>query len=404
MRTITFSSILDGVARLYGETALTTDDAAIVAAALDDLRITELFTHAAWRELDVIEQRFYAPDYDATKAYAIGDVVYYSATDAYYTATKASVQPDAMVVEGAGTTEANGISLRDGELNGKPRYTLVGGTTDQDIIYADSGEWFLGSSGLDIYVGEEDVSSPDLVVSWRAIFSGTLPAPTVRRATWADIDAAGIDRATVPTIAGGGNLPTDTYFWAINTELPKIVDFVQAGKTPIGTVNAVTLHDPRLQPASANVPFVRREGALQVVGVSQTSVWVRFTRREPRFTTTAYAGGTTYGIGDLVYDATTGLCYESLTASNTGNAVTDTTHWQPQEIPHFGQRFLTRAALADLYDSKDQEAKAARHEAKAQIALDDAYYVQTRREGQFTRMGVLAGASHQDEPSITSST
>jgi hypothetical protein len=32
--------------------------------------------------------------------------------------------------------------------------------------------------------------------------AGTAPAPTVRRATWADIDAAGIDRSTVPLLAG----------------------------------------------------------------------------------------------------------------------------------------------------------------------------------------------------------
>jgi hypothetical protein len=293
MRTVTFSRILDGIARLYGETALKADDQAAVAAALDDLRCTELWTHANWRELDVIEQRFFAPDYAAGTTYAEGDFVYDASTDTYYE------------------------SVQD---------------------------------------------------------------------------------------ANTGNAVTNTTWWAEATGLSKTVNFVQAGKTAIGTVNAVTLHDPRLQPASANVPYVRREGALQVVGVAQTSVWVRFTRREPRFTSTAYASGTTYATGDVVYDSATGLCYESLTDSNTGNAVTDTTNWQAQEIPYFGQRFLIRAALADLYEGKDQEEKAGRHEAKAQQALDHAYYAQTRREGQFTRMEVLDTGSGQDEPAITSST
>lgn len=41
----------------------------------------------------------------------------------------------------------------------------------------------------------------------------------------------------------------------------------------------------------------------------------------------AYAGGTTYALGDTVTDLTNHLLYESLVAGNLGNALTDTTKW-----------------------------------------------------------------------------
>jgi hypothetical protein len=40
-----------------------------------------------------------------------------------------------------------------------------------------------------------------------------------------------------------------------------------------------------------------------------------------------YSGGTTYALGDVVIDATAHKVYESLAASNTGNALTDATKW-----------------------------------------------------------------------------
>lgn len=291
MRTVTFARILDGIARIYGETVLTSEDAATVAASFDLDRIEQVWSHGNWRELDVIEERFFANPYDVSAAYVVNDVVYYSGTDTYY----------------------------------------------------------------------------------RALQSTT------------------------------GNLPTDPVNWVVATGFSKAVPFIQSGKTPIGTLNAVTLHDPRIQPSSANVPVIRREQAAQVVGVSQTSVWVRFTRRAPRFTTNPYSGAISYAEGDIVYSETTGQCYESLVAANVGNALTDSTSWQVQAIPHFAMGFLLRAGLADLYYSQDDEKRGDRQEALAFTKLDDAYYVQNRREGQYTRMEVLAGHGPvQDEPNLVS--
>lgn len=114
--------------------------------------------------------------------------------------------PDAMVVEDAGTEAAEGIYLRDGELLVRPVYK----SATREIAWQGSGiGWRIRRIGFltGEYDGsDEDVLSPDLVEVW-TIEAGTAPAPTVRRATWADIDAAGIDPLTVPILAGTEYLP-----------------------------------------------------------------------------------------------------------------------------------------------------------------------------------------------------
>lgn len=109
-------------------------------------------------------------------------------------------QPDAMVVEGAGWNEANGVFVRSGEQNGKPVYGGLGGIewleTSPDFF-----EWVFFEG---VYIGFDNVDTPDQITSWSNVY--VPPAPTVRRATWADIDAAGIDRSTL-----GGTLPINTF-------------------------------------------------------------------------------------------------------------------------------------------------------------------------------------------------
>ena len=111
-------------------------------------------------------------------------------------------QPDAMVVDGAGTASVNNVYLRDGDFQGYPAYTLVGGVSGVDSLsFLGVTPWAIGSQSLSpIYYesSEGGLATPDLVTSWSVSVDGTAPAPTVRRATWADIDEAGIDRSTVP--------------------------------------------------------------------------------------------------------------------------------------------------------------------------------------------------------------
>lgn len=109
------------------------------------------------------------------------------------------VHPDAMVVEG--TLQVDGVYLRDGDLNSKPKYA---NGTHRIEWYSNlsTHQWnILFVSGEDevVYYSNEDVDTPDLVTTWSIVAPS--PVPTVRRATWADIVSFGIDPSTVPLLA-----------------------------------------------------------------------------------------------------------------------------------------------------------------------------------------------------------
>jgi len=55
-----------------------------------------------------------------------------------YTAYQAVIEPERMVVSGAGTTGIDGTYLADGTFNGYPMWTKAGGTSQQDSIYVGS--------------------------------------------------------------------------------------------------------------------------------------------------------------------------------------------------------------------------------------------------------------------------
>lgn len=99
--------------------------------------------------------------------------------------------PDAMVVEGV--SGDGKIYRRDGSYTNKPQYTEVGGTARDDSLYWDGSLWQWSHAGVVSSGSDDAVPTPDSAV-WDIGDS-----IEVRYATWADVDAAGIDRTTVPT-------------------------------------------------------------------------------------------------------------------------------------------------------------------------------------------------------------
>jgi hypothetical protein len=101
---------------------------------------------------------------------------------------------DAVVVEGAGTTEYNGLWFRDvgNDYNGKPAY-LKTGLAGFAIVYAE-GNWGVGYAfpSLDT-VGYIDGLGSDVPYPWDVdpsewqVIDAEAPAPTVRQATIADL-------------------------------------------------------------------------------------------------------------------------------------------------------------------------------------------------------------------------
>ena len=97
---------------------------------------------------------------------------------------------DAVVVEGAGSPEANGLYLPDGEFNGETLYRKDADTS----IFAANPEpdrfWVIRtSSDGDLYVNDVDNEHPWDVLTW-FVNDGISPAPAVRQATLGDLYAA----------------------------------------------------------------------------------------------------------------------------------------------------------------------------------------------------------------------
>lgn len=91
MRTVTFQSVLWGVARLLGmrpEKDLTADRAGTLTEYINS-RLVEGWRWDFWPEWTACEQRQFRPSYDETASVAAGDEVYDLGTDKYYRAVLA---------------------------------------------------------------------------------------------------------------------------------------------------------------------------------------------------------------------------------------------------------------------------------------------------------------------------
>lgn len=98
---------------------------------------------------------------------------------------------DAILVAGAGTSEANGTYLRDGIYNGRPSYinSENGNTIISDFVFGQNLEWIitiydpiLGVSAA-AYYSQDQVATPDLASNWIVPFGSDSPAPNVTIAT-----------------------------------------------------------------------------------------------------------------------------------------------------------------------------------------------------------------------------
>jgi hypothetical protein len=109
--------------------------------------------------------------------------------------------PDAIVIEGAGSSEVNKVQIRaDNDIFGYPSYVYVEGgqklwQTSWSFI---NSEWLISNTegSVDIYYKAGPADHPTEAV-WSAFLNGEEPVPTIRYATWEEVDAAGIDRSEV---------------------------------------------------------------------------------------------------------------------------------------------------------------------------------------------------------------
>lgn len=154
--------------------------------------------------------------------------------------------PDAMVVEGAGNAEVNKVYTRVStsvyrnitdevvrEIVAETFFIPDEYTTSWEINNKYTSEGF--SSAILI------IPPPDTFTTWSG---GTAPAPTVRRATWADIDGAGIDRASVPLIGATDHILVGLPYTGVLQMNPQAFD--SPGKNAYGQVKRIVSMRPYL--------------------------------------------------------------------------------------------------------------------------------------------------------------
>ena len=97
-----------------------------------------------------------------------------------------------------------------------------------------------------------------------------------------------------------GNLPTDTTFWAVASDLIQTISLDQVGETPIGEVLRAYRVDPRVCPGAIQYEFnLVEDGVLLPTGPAQP--WIEFSLRPPTFASTDLDGMTyPYRIAEAV--------------------------------------------------------------------------------------------------------
>ena len=136
------------------------------------------------------------------------------------------------------------------------------------------------------------------------------------------------------------------------------VAFEQSNKTPIGRVYKVYLRDPATNRGPIDTPFRLLISGIHVGFNHGATVFIKFTKRAPTFTSVPWNAATTYGIGGLVFDPASGNCYSSLQADNTNHAVTDAVWWALVEFPFAICDPVVRGAYSDALREEGQTDKA----------------------------------------------
>lgn len=173
----------------------------------------------------------------------------------------------------------------------------------------------------------------------------------------------------------------DSTKFGILTPFRRSLDYEQTDETEIGEVKAIWDRDPLIHFGTAQkVEFVLGD-KIYVAG-DAARVWVEYRQRPPSWTGADYAATTTYALDAQVYSPTQGDFYRSLVASNTGQAVTDTTKWERIDVPYVLQDAIAQGILGELLETDEKFDWAGRALAKASRLAEQSFTKISRQQGQ----------------------
>jgi len=165
-----------------------------------------------------------------------------------------------------------------------------------------------------------------------------------------------------------------------------------AGKTSMGEVAAVYeteedgLRDV-VDGSGRRVDYALTPTGMTLFGVVPNSVWVRFRKQPPRFSTTLWSAGGTYPAGYVVLwpatatsdEQTGGECY--MAVQDAAGAYS----WLKQDLPAILERYAMLATMADLLRREGQPERAGAAAADAEDELDRAWRVSMGQQGVMQR-------------------
>lgn len=214
-----------------------------------------------------------------------------------------------------------------------------------------------------------DLSVSMRSVKWRDIVTEILAEQDLETTSWLADASAGQKARLANSFNRNLRVIWEKRFWSYLTvseerdidtsgDIP-VVPYSATGEVNLGLIRGVFTTDPR-DPAVTSVPVSFTLGATGIlfpVTPTLDTYWVTHQLRVHRFTLAAWDSGTSYAAGSVVYNDTTGECYECIVA-NTNQATTNTAYWTVQRVPHFLYDYAVAATLADLLGSRKPESAA----------------------------------------------
>lgn len=341
MRTVTFQSVLNGVAQLLGMVP-TRDLNPARASSLTEYinqRVSEGWKWEFFPEWTVVEQRFYRATYDATANVVAGDERYHIASANYYQALRAQT-PAAQ----APATLTGGIYVENSA------YWAVCAQ-----VY-EGNDWATGTA----YTVGQKVRNPS---------DGIFYQCHTAHNSGANFDATKFGRLT-----------------AFN----KYVAYEQTGLTPIDEVKGVYRRNPRVFTNNPGaIAFQPSNDGVQVDFRAPGTVFLEFRLRPPEFSATAWSATQAYVIGNRVYRNTTGESYLALQDGTGQDPATQAFYWQKINFPAVLASFVKRAALSDALKDQKQDDRSALELGQAMNELADATDRALDAQGQYPSATVV---------------
>ncbi len=324
MRTVKFQDVLHWIGeKMLGDPARMRREEAAGFVRHINVFVREGWERDAWPEWTPCEERHYAPTYDPAADYPAGAIVWDPATAAYYRHAAATVGTVAGN-EGSTIFATGPVTVADGDT------LSIGG-----VIFTVVSSY---ENTINVAGRLDDNAVP-----------GGLPI--------LDLDAG--------APGGPGWTPL------ANTDWERTVSLDQSGATPIGTVLSVSPRHPLTSPGTPHWKFLLSPNGIEIPAEAGNSVWIRFRKRPPTFTSDPYRADGEYATAALVYFLSDGEVYQRTSTGEplTGTDPTDATHWTRVPFPYVLANYVRRAAYGEALDSDGQADKALLQGDKAEEQL-----------------------------------